>query len=305
MYTIQPQALTSLDKLHSLVEHRNKFSLDFCEMNVFETHQKANDFKLSFEGFTITSMLRGKKVMKLEGMDAFDYLPGESVLAPAQSTMFIDFPEAELEKPTQCTALVIDNSYLNQNLQRINESLHKDQTLVSEWKVDLAELILRNNAQMAQLTSKLLFAFNQKEPLLDFQVDILLRELILSMLREQNLTVLRREKGYSKDNPFEEVFRFIRQHLQDKILIDDLCKVACMSKSTFYRTFVETYAISPVQLINEERIKFAKELLIQPEVSVKEAGYAAGFNDPNYFCRLFKKIEGMAPGSYRKIHGFT
>jgi AraC-like DNA-binding protein len=219
--------------------------------------------------------------------------------------MFIDFPEAELEKPTQCTALVIDNAYLNQNLQRINESLHKDQTLVSEWKVDLAELILRNNAQMAQLTSKLLFAFNQKEPLLDFQVDILLRELILSMLREQNLTVLRREKGYSKDNPFEEVFRFIRQHLQDKILIDDLCKVACMSKSTFYRTFVETYAISPVQLINEERIKFAKELLIQPEVSVKEAGYAAGFNDPNYFCRLFKKIEGMAPGSYRKIHGFT
>ncbi len=301
MNYIEPQQLTDISKLHSLVEHRTKFALDFCELNVFETHQKAADFHLAFDGFTITSMLRGKKIMKLEGMDAFDYLPGESVLSPARKSMHIDFPEAEIGKPTQCTALVIDNHYLQNHLQTINEGLKQDKIASEEWSVNFNELILKNNWQMAKVTNKLLHAFSHQEPFLEYQVDTLLRELVLGMLKQQNLTTHRKDKGYSKTNPFADVFQYIRSRLQQKIMVDDLCRIACMSKSNFYRMFVETYGISPVQLINEERINYAKQLLLDDTISIKEVGFASGFSDPNYFTRIFKKTTGMSPGEFRNI----
>ncbi len=74
-----------------------------------------------------------------------------------------------------------------------------------------------------------------------------------------------------------------------------------MSKSTFYRAFTDEYGITPVQLILEERLKFAKSLLNKHnEISIKEVAYAAGFNDPNYFARVFRKVEGATPSEFRE-----
>ncbi|MFZ6051299.1 helix-turn-helix domain-containing protein [Halocola ammonii] len=300
MNFIQPYQLSDLDKMQSLVEHRNKFNLDFCELNVFETRQKANDFKLQFGGFTITSMLRGKKIMHLEGFDDFEYKPGETVLAPADTLMRIDFPEAEIETPTQCTALVIDNDYLVKQLDNINASWKNESEHRSEWKIDPKELILKNNNAIAQISTRLLSVFTSDDPFKEYQIDVILRELVLNMLRLQNLNVVRKEhKLLSNRSPFHAVLNYISSQLSSDIRIEDLCRVACMSKSSFYRAFTEEYGVTPVQLILEERVNYAKQLLHNPELSVKEVAFASGFNDPNYFSRMFKKLTGKAPSEFR------
>lgn len=43
----------------------------------------------------------------------------------------------------------------------------------------------------------------------------------------------------------------------------------------------------------------AKRLLLHSELSVKEAGFALGMQDPAYFTRWFKKVEGFTPADYR------
>ena len=43
----------------------------------------------------------------------------------------------------------------------------------------------------------------------------------------------------------------------------------------------------------------AKRLLLHSELSVKEASFALGMQDPAYFTRWFKKLEGMGPVEYR------
>jgi len=40
-------------------------------------------------------------------------------------------------------------------------------------------------------------------------------------------------------------------------------------------------------------MRYAKQLLAEPDVPVKEVCFASGFNDPNYFTRQFKKMEGI------------
>lgn len=303
MEYIVPHKLTDIEHLHSLVEHRSKFNLDFCEFNVFETHQQAEDFNLKFEGFTITSMLRGKKIMHLEGFDDFEYVPGETVVAPAHTLMRIDFPEARMEKPTQCTALVLDNHYLNKQLTRINSGWKGTRISHSEWKIDSKELIIKNNKELANTSTKLLQLLTGDDPFKEYRADLLLRELVLHMLRLQNLNVLRRDhKTFRNSTPFNAVLDFINSSLSSEIRIEDLCRVAGMSKSSFYRSFTEEYGLTPVQLILEERLKFAKEMMEQnPEVSIKEVAYASGFNDPNYFARAFRKNEGVSPSAYRQI----
>ncbi|HAD97131.1 MAG TPA: AraC family transcriptional regulator [Cryomorphaceae bacterium] len=300
MEYINPYKLTELDKLHSLVENRTRFSLDFCELNVYETRQRANDFKLKFDGFTITSMLRGKKIMHLDGMDDFEYVPGETVLAPRETLMRIDFPEAEMKQPTQCTALVIDNRYLTERLDHINESWKGDAAR-QEWRINPSELFIKNNQELAQIGSRLLKVFTSNDPFKEYQADLILRELVLCMLRLQNLGTLRKDFRLNGNrSPFHAVLHYISERLSSDIRIEELCNVACMSKSSFYRAFTEEYGITPVQLILEERLKYAKSLLTDhPEISIKEVAYTSGFNDPNYFSRMFRKIEGQSPSDFR------
>ncbi|TNE78494.1 MAG: helix-turn-helix domain-containing protein [Bacteroidetes bacterium] len=299
MEYILPYQLTRVEKLQSLVEHRSKFNLDFCELNVFETRQQAEDFHLRFNGVTITSMLRGKKVMHLEGMDSFDYVPGETVIAPQNALMRIDFPEAAIDQPTQCTALVLDNQYLNQQLALINEKC-APKNKRENWAIDFNQLVIKNNRELARTSSQILSVIGGDAPFKDYQVDLMLRELVLVLLKQQNLGNLRIDsRCHSNSHAFAAVLSHIEGHISSEIRIEELCRIACMSKSSFYRAFVEEYGITPVQLILEERIKYAKSLLMQDEVSVKEAAYASGFNDPNYFSRMFRKLEGISPTDFK------
>ena len=302
MYYIQPQNLSQIDQLDSLVEHRSRFNLDHCELNLFETRAKAEDFHLSFEGFTITSMLRGKKIMHLEGSEEFEYVPGETLMAPSQTLMRIDFPEAEMAKPTQCTALVIDNAYLNGLIDRINDQCQPENLSGGEWRLDANEFFLRNNPELSQVSSRLLQTFTSDDPFKDFEADVLLRKLVLCLLRLQKLSgAVKGQEGLSNQSPFHAVLHHIAQNLGANIKVEELCRVACMSKSSLYRMFSEEYGISPAQLIIEERLRHAKQLLQDPQVSIKEAAYASGFNDPNYFSRIFKRQEGISPTEFRII----
>ncbi|MDR6548155.1 AraC family transcriptional activator of pobA [Chryseobacterium rhizosphaerae] len=53
-------------------------------------------------------------------------------------------------------------------------------------------------------------------------------------------------------------------------------------------------------LIQENKIEKAKNYLIHTNYSVSEIAYKAGFEYPNYFAKLFRKITGLQPSEYRK-----
>jgi len=60
--------------------------------------------------------------------------------------------------------------------------------------------------------------------------------------------------------------------------------------------------MSPIEFILNEKIKHAKKLLSNPNINVSEVSYATGFEDSNYFIRLFKKYEGVTPKQYQLMN---
>jgi AraC-like DNA-binding protein len=48
------------------------------------------------------------------------------------------------------------------------------------------------------------------------------------------------------------------------------------------------------------RVRRARALLADPDLSVTEVAYAAGFNDLSNFDKVFRKIVGVPPSAYRK-----
>ncbi len=93
---------------------------------------------------------------------------------------------------------------------------------------------------------------------------------------------------------------FIEKNYTSPIHNDDLAKIASLSTRQFLRTFKECYHCSPVHYIINLRIKHACNLLEKQDLSLKEIAFDCGFNDANYFSRLFSAYIGKSPSNYRK-----
>lgn len=288
-------AISPQKSIKTLVENRRVFSLQNCELNIFETFETASQIPLTFSDFVVTSMVRGKKVMHLFNESPFDYLPGESVLVPANQTMYIDFPEASLESPTQCIAMALDQSKIMQILARLNEE--HPRTNGQQWQLHKSRYHFLNNEDLAQSINKLIRICSGNAPGKDVLADLALQEMVVHIVQDQNLQQsIAEPKG---NDALSFVIGYIRANITEKIQIKHLTDKACMSRATFYRAFKKEFNISPLDFILQEKIKKAKHLLSDSRKSISEICYELGFSDLNYFGRQFKKSEGMSPTQYR------
>ncbi|MCC6288384.1 MAG: AraC family transcriptional regulator [Chitinophagaceae bacterium] len=298
---IQHIDLTNPKYLQTLVENRQVFNMENCEMNVFESYQQAYLVPLTFNDFVITSMVRGKKVMHLLGDDPFDYLPGETVIVPANETMKIDFPEAQQHNPTQCIALAVDKGYIHNTLNYLNE-YYNTREHEHAWKLQFNQYHFHNDNDVSDLINKLIRVCRSESVVKNIYADLNLKELLIRLVQSQYLQQISKDsQRNSNAGRLQFILDYIRNHISDKILVDDLSVKAHMNRSAFFKLFKDQFGITPVDYINRERVKLAKHLLSDSNLSVTEISWQSGFSDPNYFVRLFKKTEGITPGAYRDL----
>lgn len=287
--------------LLTLVENRSAYTLENCELNVFETHQRAAGVNLSFGDWVLTSMLRGKKIMKLFDMPSFEYLPGESVIVPPHEMMKIDFPEASEQTPTQCIALAISADQIQSTINLLNERWPKAEA-GQQWEVNKDLFHLANNVELADIINRLIrISINDQSREKDVLANLALRELLVRLMQTQARQLF--EQNYHKlagNNRFAHVIAYIRDSIREKIDIDKLSEKACMSRANFFRKFKEEFGYSPADYILKERIRLAKEYLQQPGNSITQICYMAGFQNLNYFIRAFKKETGTTPGAWQQ-----
>ena len=293
--------LSAEKSLKTLVENRTVYSLNNCELNLFETYQESQLVPLKFNDLVVTSMLRGKKVMHLFDEPGFDYLPGETVVIPSNVEMKIDFPEASKNNPTQCLALAIEQSKIKDTLNYLNERYPKEGT-DNYWQLNYQNYFFYNNVDLATTINKLIKECMSTSITKDALADLTLQELLIRIIQTQTAKSIDDGLFSNTNNPISEVIEFIRLNLKENISLKSLSDKACMSTTSFYRFFKRELGMSPIEFVLNEKIKCAKKLLKNPSIQINEVCYLSGFEDANYFIRLFKKHEGITPKQYQLLY---
>lgn len=91
------------------------------------------------------------------------------------------------------------------------------------------------------------------------------------------------------------------ENLQAKITPEEIAKNINMSYSWFRHLFKQYTGFAPNQYILELKIQKCKELLTNTHLSIKEIAYESGFDNPEYFSRIFKTKEHITPLAYRRL----
>jgi AraC-like DNA-binding protein len=265
---------------------------------VFETYQKSELVPLQFNDLVVTSMLRGKKVMHLFENDVFDYLPGQSVIIPSNVEMRIDFPEASFENPTQCLALAIDHKKIVDTLHFLNERYPKAEHS-NYWALDDTNYFFQNDNGMAEVINKIIAVCQSDSIFKDALADLALQELLVKIVQSQTLKGIASNNTSIKSHVLKHLVESIRHNIAQRIDLKHLASTAGMSMSGLYRLFKAEMGISPLEFVMLEKIKLAKKYLMNKDVYVKNVAFEAGFEDSNYFIRLFKHYEGVTPKQYQ------
>lgn len=101
------------------------------------------------------------------------------------------------------------------------------------------------------------------------------------------------------DDRISKIAEYIKNHLTEPLSVDLICKKFLMSKNTLYALFREHFERTVTEYITELRMEKAKELLLETKAPVYEIAETVGIGNPTYFCRLFRKREGISATEYR------
>jgi LacI family transcriptional regulator len=107
--------------------------------------------------------------------------------------------------------------------------------------------------------------------------------------------------AYALDDPdIVTAMRFIREHACDGITVADVLRVVPLSRRKLEQRFLKLVRRTPYAEISRIRMERAGRLLRETSLPLAEIARRAGFTDPLYLSRAFKKHVGVSPRAYRK-----
>ena len=103
-----------------------------------------------------------------------------------------------------------------------------------------------------------------------------------------------------RQNFMNNVNTFLMEHLSEDLSIERLMEEFQVSRNKLYDSTTGYLGVGIAEHIRNLRINEAKRLLAETNLPVHVISDKVGFNDYNYFCRIFKRMTGVPAKQYRK-----
>lgn len=105
--------------------------------------------------------------------------------------------------------------------------------------------------------------------------------------------------GLAADGVIPAVIAYIRSHLDEELVLDELAARFYLSKSALCHRFKATTGFSVIDYAIHCRVQQARTLLTSG-CSVQQAAESAGFGDLAHFTRTFRRITGLTPSQFSR-----
>ena len=108
----------------------------------------------------------------------------------------------------------------------------------------------------------------------------------------------------SEENPIiKKVCAYVDDNLAQNISLESAAEFVQVSSFYLSKLFKEEKGETFINYISDKRLEKSRQLLSQTELSIKEITASVGYNDQNYYSRIFKSKYGLSPKEYRKVNG--
>lgn len=128
------------------------------------------------------------------------------------------------------------------------------------------------------------------------------KELILQILTTNNNPLLKKYFLSGLKESKQNIESVIRKNLLFNLSMEDYANLCNRSLSTFKREFRETFGVTPLKWILEERLKYSRMRLLSTDENINDIAFYSGFESTPHFIRCFKKYFGQPPLKYRLLH---
>ena len=156
--------------------------------------------------------------------------------------------------------------------------------------------------RLAYLQGGMLYRFKDREGYLDMVNGITSYEELGSwfsgklVAASRHISMQQQEKA---DNVVERAKAYIRDNFSRELSLEEMAKEVGISPYYLSKLFKESEGINYIEYVTKLRMDYAKKELLTKEKSIKEICSDAGYGDPNYFSRIFKKWTGVTPTEYK------
>jgi len=104
------------------------------------------------------------------------------------------------------------------------------------------------------------------------------------------------------DPQVADAVRFIRNHADKLIQVQDVVNHVAVSRRVLERRFVEAIGRTPGEEIRLAHVAMARRLLVESDLAMPEVAAASGFTDATSLGRAFRQRLGITPSEYRRTH---
>ncbi len=98
----------------------------------------------------------------------------------------------------------------------------------------------------------------------------------------------------------QHVIDHISANLEKPLPVEEMAQISGLSRAHFSRVFAASEGMPPAEFVLRKRLQRATKLLTKTaHLSVKEVSSMSGFEDPNYFAKVFRRFFGASPTEFR------
>lgn len=124
----------------------------------------------------------------------------------------------------------------------------------------------------------------------------------LAISRNQRLlsTSTVRLEDFDFDDRLKSLYYFIQDHYTQKITLSEVSSLLNMSSVSFNRFIKKRTGKTFVEYLNDVRVGYASQMLVEKDLGISEIAFKCGFNNIAHFNRVFKKSKRVTPSLYRE-----
>lgn len=115
------------------------------------------------------------------------------------------------------------------------------------------------------------------------------------------VTLTQRDSKHSY--AISQAIRYIDQHYNKKITLEQVAHSIHMSNSYFSKIFAEETGTTFSKYVNKVRIEKSKNIILDQSLKLVDVAYLVGFGDQSHFSKSFRKVVGVTPGKYISLNG--